>query len=86
MDSGHHKVSENIWLCGLKCHIVEIWRDVTFVDRRRTTDGNVNIGLESAKQDSQLLTSMGALYLTMCHCWWSSSHFCPQDVIFSTIW
>ena len=23
-------------LCGLKCHIVEIWRDVTFLDGRRT--------------------------------------------------
>ena len=41
-------------LYGLKCHIVEIWRDVTFEDGRRTTDdGNVNIVLESAKQDSQ---------------------------------
>ena len=39
-------------LCGLKCHIVEIWRDVTFEDGQRT-DGNVNIVLESAKQDSQ---------------------------------
>ena len=38
-------------LYGLKCHIVEIWRDVTFEDGR--TDGNVNIVLESAKQDSQ---------------------------------
>ncbi len=36
-------------LCCLKCHIVEIWRDVTFED----DDGNVNIELESAKQDSQ---------------------------------
>ena len=27
-------------LCGLKCHIVEIWRDVTLVDDgRQTTDG-----------------------------------------------
>ena len=47
-------------LCGLKCHIVEIWRDVTFEDRGRTdgrTDnGNVNIVLESAKQDSQNLS------------------------------
>ena len=42
-------------LCGLKCHIVEIWRDVTFEDGQRT-DGNVNIVLESAKQDSQYLT------------------------------
>ena len=41
-------------LFDLKCHIVEIWRDVTFEDGRRTTDnGNVNIELESAKQDSQ---------------------------------
>ena len=40
-------------LCGLKCYIVEIWRDVTFEDGQRT-DGNVNIVLESAKQDSQL--------------------------------
>ena len=40
-------------LCGLKCHIVEIWRDVTFEDDGRTDDGNVNIELESAKQDSQ---------------------------------
>ena len=39
-------------LCGLKCHIVKIWRDVTFEDDRRR-DGNVNIVLESAKQDSQ---------------------------------
>ena len=41
-------------LCGLKCHIVEIWRDVTFEDGR-TDDGNVNIELESAKQDSQFI-------------------------------
>ena len=41
-------------LCGLKCHIVEIWRDVTFEDEQRTMDGNVNIELESAKQDLQL--------------------------------
>ena len=26
-------------LCGLKCHIVEIWRDVTLVHGRTTTDG-----------------------------------------------
>ena len=25
-------------LCGLKCHIVEIWRDVTLVDGRTTDD------------------------------------------------
>ena len=35
------------------CYIVEIWRDVTFEDDGRTDDGNVNIVLESAKQDSQ---------------------------------
>ena len=47
-------------LCGLKCHIVEIWRDVTFEDGR--TDRNVNIVLESAKQDSQLkYTTMESL-------------------------
>ena len=42
-------------LCCLKCHIVEIRRDVTFEDngQRTTDDGNVNIVLESAKQDSQ---------------------------------
>ena len=40
--------------CVLKCHIVQIWRDVTFEDEQRTTDdGIVNIELESAKQDSQ---------------------------------
>ena len=26
-------------LCGLECHIVEIWRDVTLVHGRRTDDG-----------------------------------------------
>ena len=42
-------------LCGLKCHIVEIWRDVTLVDGRRTTDNgrNVKIELEFWKQNSQ---------------------------------
>ena len=40
-------------LCGLKCHKMEIWRDFTFEDGR-TDDGNVNIELESAKQDSQI--------------------------------
>ena len=56
MDSGRHKLSENIWFMWstLQCHIVEIWRDVTFEDRGRTDNGNVNIELESAKQDSQL--------------------------------
>ena len=48
-------------LCCLKCHIVEIWRDVTFEDTGRT-DGNVNIVLESAKQDSQLLKKTEANY------------------------
>ena len=42
-------------LCGLKCHIVEIWRDVTLVHDGRTTDNgrNVKIGLEFWKQNSQ---------------------------------
>ena len=42
-------------LCGLKCHVVEIWRDVTLVDGRRTdNDGrNVKIELEFWKQNSQ---------------------------------
>ena len=41
-------------LCGLKCHIVEIWRDVTLVHDGRTTDGrNVKIELEFWKQNSQ---------------------------------
>jgi hypothetical protein len=26
-------------LCGLKCHIMEIWRDVTLVDNERTDNG-----------------------------------------------
>ena len=41
-------------LCGLKCHIMEIWTDVTLVDGR-TTDGrrNVKIELEFWKQNSQ---------------------------------
>ena len=39
-------------LCGLKCHIVEIWRDVTLVhDGQR----NVKIELEFWKQNSQYL-------------------------------
>ena len=36
-------------LCGLKCHIVEIWRDVTLVHGQR----NVKIELEFWKQNSQ---------------------------------
>ena len=43
-------------LCDLKCHIMEIWRDVTLVDNdgRTTTDGrNVKIELEFWKQNSQ---------------------------------
>ena len=39
MDSGCHKLSENIRFCGLRGHIVEIRRDVTLVDNgRRTTE------------------------------------------------
>ena len=41
-------------LCGLKCHIVEIWRDVTLVHGRTTDDGrNVKIELEFWKHNSQ---------------------------------
>ena len=41
-------------LCGLKCHIMEIWRDVTLVHGR--TDGrNVKIELEFWKQNSQYI-------------------------------
>ena len=40
-------------LCGLKCHIVEIWRDVTLVHGRRTDGRNVKIELEFWKQNSQ---------------------------------
>ena len=40
-------------LCGLKCHIVEIWRDVTLDDGQRTDGRNVKIGLEFWKQNSQ---------------------------------
>ena len=36
-------------LCGLKCHIMEIWRDVTLEDEQR----NVKIVLEFWKQNSQ---------------------------------
>ena len=41
-------------LCGLECHIVEIWRDVTLVDGRTTDNGrNMKIELEFWKQNSQ---------------------------------
>ena len=44
-------------LCGLKCHIMEIWRGVTLVDGQRTDNGrNVKIELEFWKQNSQLMT------------------------------
>ena len=39
-------------LCGLKCHTVEIWRDVTLVDGR-TDARNVKIELEFWKKNSQ---------------------------------
>ena len=43
-------------LCGLKCHIMEIWRGVTLVHGRTTDNGrNVKIGLEFWKQNSQFL-------------------------------
>ena len=45
--------------CGLKGHIVEIWRDVTLVDNeQRTTDNgqrNVKIELEFWKQNLQFI-------------------------------
>ena len=44
-------------LCGLKCHIMEIWRGVTLVDGQRTDGRNVKIGLEFWKQNSQLFSS-----------------------------
>ena len=42
-------------LCGLKCHIMEIWTDVTLDDTRTTDNGqrNVKIELEFWKQNSQ---------------------------------
>ena len=40
-------------LCGLKCHIMEIWRDVTLDHEQRTHGRNVKIGLEFWKQNSQ---------------------------------
>ena len=40
-------------LCGLKCHIVEIWRDVTLDDGRTDGRRNVKIELEFWKQNSQ---------------------------------
>ena len=42
-------------LCGLKCHIMEIWRDVTLVHGRTTDGRNVKIVLEFWKQNSQKL-------------------------------
>ena len=39
-------------LCALKCHIVEIWRDVTLV-HGGTDARNVKIVLEFGKQNSQ---------------------------------
>ena len=40
-------------LCALKCHIVEIWRDVTLDDGRTHGQRNVKIELEFWKQNSQ---------------------------------
>ena len=40
-------------LCGLKCHIMEIWTDVTLEDTHTDTR-NVKIELEFWKQNSQL--------------------------------
>ena len=46
MDSGCHKLSENIRFCGLRGHIVEIRRDVTLVDNERTTNNGRNVKIE----------------------------------------
>ena len=40
-------------LCGLKCHIVKIWRDVTLVHGRTTDGRNVKIELEFWNQNFQ---------------------------------
>ena len=54
-------------LCGLKCHIMEIWRDVTLDDGR--TDGrtdkqrNVKIVLEFWKLNSQYNGKRCLIYL-----------------------
>ena len=40
-------------LCGLKCHIMEIWTDVTLDDGRTDKQRNVKIVLEFWKQNSQ---------------------------------
>ena len=53
VDSGRHKLTENIWLCGLKGHIVDIWRDVTLEEDTHTHGRNVKIVLEFWKQNSQ---------------------------------
>ena len=52
VDSGRHKLSENIWFVCSKCHIVEIWRDVTLV-HTHTDTRNVKKELEFWKQNSQ---------------------------------
>ena len=59
-------------LCGLKCHIMEIWTDVT-LDDTRTTDGqrNVKIGLEFWKQNSQYF-SMAMCFNVQCLKSWTS--------------
>ena len=46
MDSGRHKLSENIWF---------VWSKMSYSGDMKGChiDGNVNIVLESAKQDSQ---------------------------------
>ena len=53
-------------LCGLKCHIMEIWTDVTLDDTRTDGQRNVKIVLEFWKQNSQYL---GPLCLWQCFLW-----------------
>ena len=53
VDSGRHKLSENIWFVWSKMPY-SIDMEGCHVRGQRTTDGIVNIELESAKQDLQL--------------------------------
>ena len=55
VDSERHKLSENIWFVCSKCHIVEIWRDVTLV-HTHTDTRKLKKELEFWKQNSQYCT------------------------------
>ena len=71
MDSGCHKLSENIRFCGLRGHIVEIRRDVTLVthgrpeyeDRARIleTEFAINITLSDQPQKMNMWRSARSL-------------------------